>query len=48
MYISKKNREIIKNKFGGKCAYTGTELKEDWQVDHIKPRIRFEIGRYPY
>lgn len=27
MYISKKNREIIKQKFGGKCAYTGTELK---------------------
>lgn len=40
MYISKKNREIIKHKFGGKCAYTGTELKDDWQVDHVKPLIR--------
>ena len=40
MYISKKDREIIKNKFGGKCAYTGTELKEDWQVDHVKPVVR--------
>ncbi|HEY5392145.1 MAG TPA: hypothetical protein VIJ57_08535 [Hanamia sp.] len=40
MYISKKDREIIKNKFGGKCAYTGTELQNDWQVDHIKPVIR--------
>ena len=37
MYISKKDREIIKKKFGGKCAYTGTELKDDWQVDHVKP-----------
>lgn len=37
MYISKKNRELIKNKFGGKCAYTGTELMPDWQIDHIKP-----------
>lgn len=40
MYISKKNREIIKQKFGGKCAYTGTELKDDWQVDHVKPLVR--------
>ena len=40
MYISKKEREIIKNKFGGKCAYTGTELKDDWQVDHVEPVIR--------
>jgi len=40
MYISKKNREIIKQKFGGKCAYSGTELKDDWQVDHVKPIIR--------
>lgn len=40
MYISKKDREIIKNKFGGKCAYSGTELEDDWQVDHIKPIVR--------
>jgi 5-methylcytosine-specific restriction endonuclease McrA len=40
MYISKKNREIVKNKFGGKCAYTGTELMPDWQVDHVKPILR--------
>jgi len=40
MYISKKDREIIKQKFGGKCAYTGTDLKEDWQVDHVEPLIR--------
>jgi len=37
MYISKKNREIVKNMFNGKCAYTGTDLLADWQVDHIKP-----------
>jgi 5-methylcytosine-specific restriction endonuclease McrA len=40
MYISKKDREIIKMKFGGKCAYSGTELEHDWQVDHIKPIVR--------
>jgi len=40
MYISKKNREIIKQKFGGKCAYTGTDLLPDWQVDHVSPVMR--------
>ena len=37
MYISKTDREFIKNKFGGLCAYSGTELSEDWQVDHVEP-----------
>lgn len=40
MYISKKDRELIKNKFQGKCAYSGTELRDDWQVDHVKPIVR--------
>ena len=40
MYISKKDREIVKQKFDGKCAYTGTELKDDWRVDHVRPIIR--------
>lgn len=39
-YISKKDREIIKQKFNGLCAYSGTELEDDWQVDHVKPLIR--------
>jgi len=37
MYISKKNREIIKQKFCCRCAYSGTILEDDWQVEHIKP-----------
>jgi len=40
MYISKKDREIIRLKFGGKCAYSGTKLEPDWQVDHVEPLIR--------
>ena len=36
MYISKKDREIIRQKFNGKCAYTGTKLLPDWEVDHVK------------
>lgn len=47
MYISKKVREIVKNRYGGKCAYTGTELKDDWQVDHIIPVIRDHFGGKP-
>ena len=48
MYISKRYREIVKNKFGGKCAYTGTELLPDWQIDHLKPVIGYQIGSYHY
>jgi 5-methylcytosine-specific restriction endonuclease McrA len=40
MYISKKDREIIRNKFNGKCAYSGTDLEPDWQVDHVVPVVR--------
>ena len=40
MYISKKDRELIRNKFGGRCAYSGTELDDDWQVDHVVPIMR--------
>ena len=40
MYVSKKDREVIRQKFGGKCAYTGTELLDDWQIDHIEPVVR--------
>jgi hypothetical protein len=36
MHISKKNRELIKKMFDGKCAYTGTELQLDWQIDHVE------------
>lgn len=32
------NREAVKNKFNGLCAYTGKPLGEDWQVDHAIPK----------
>ncbi len=35
--MKKSLRLIVYNKFDGKCGYTGTPLKDDWQVDHIKP-----------
>ena len=37
MKLSKNKREILKMKFGGKCAYCGHELVSRWQADHIEP-----------
>jgi len=34
---SKKDREIIFNKYNGKCAYCGCELQKGWHVDEILP-----------
>ncbi len=49
MSLSKKQRESVKDKFGGLCAYSGTLLEDDWQADHIEPIIRCQftgkIGR---
>ena len=43
MYISKKNREIIFNKYNGRCAYCGDPiLLKDMQVDHIISRRNFK------
>lgn len=33
--MKKKTRHEVYNKFNGKCAYTGKELGDDWQVDHV-------------
>ena len=38
--ISKQEREDIKPKYGGKCAFSGTDLESDWQVDHVKQVVR--------
>lgn len=40
MRITKEQRSSVKDKYEGKCAYTGTELLDDWQVDHIEPLRR--------
>ena len=31
-------KSIIKDKFGGKCAYTGKDLGDDWQIDHVESK----------
>lgn len=30
-------RDVIYNKFNGLCAYSGTPLELDWQIEHILP-----------
>ena len=34
---TKKEREQIQKKYGGKCAYCGCELEKGWHVDEIMP-----------
>ena len=38
--MNKKDRELIFNKYGGKCAYCGCNLQKGWHIDHIEPIVR--------
>ena len=38
-------REKVYQKFGGKCAYSGTQLESDWQIDHMESK---KINSYLY
>lgn len=38
--MNKKDREVVFNKFGGRCAYCGCKLAKGWHVDELKPVIR--------
>ena len=35
--LTKAEREAVRAKYGGRCAYCGCELPERWHVDHFKP-----------
>ncbi len=35
--MNKTEREIVFNKYGGKCAYCGEPLQKGWHVDEIEP-----------
>lgn len=37
MRLTKKQREELKQKYGGRCAYCGCELPKRWHADHIEP-----------
>jgi len=40
MKLTKVQREQVRNKFGGKCAYCGNPLPDRWHADHFEPVIR--------
>jgi len=35
--LTKKQRAVLREKFGGRCAYCGDLLTDRWHADHIKP-----------
>ena len=35
MKLNKKQREELKQKYGGNCAYCGCELLDKWHADHF-------------
>lgn len=35
--MKKSDRELVFNKYGGRCAYCGCELQKGWHVDEIEP-----------
>ena len=40
MKLTKAQREQLKNKFGGHCAYCGDQLGDKWHADHLAPIYR--------
>lgn len=38
--MKKTERQIIFDKYGGKCAYCGDPLVKGWHKDHIEPLVR--------
>lgn len=48
MRLSKAQREMVRLKFGGLCAYCGHPLPDRWHADHLEPVVRelsFKDGR---
>lgn len=43
MKLTKAQREQLKNKFGGHCAYCGCDLGDKWHADHIEPVDRVMV-----
>ena len=37
MRLTKKQREDLFNKYGGRCAYCGEPLADRWHADHVEP-----------
>lgn len=45
MKLSKAEREQVRQKFGGRCAYCGCDLPDRWHADHVEP-VKRGCGSY--
>lgn len=44
--MTKKIRQSVFEKYNGLCAYTGKQLGDDWQVDHVESKaVIGHLGR---
>lgn len=41
-------KERVRLKFNGLCAYSGTPLEDDWEMDHMEPVIRHLVTGKPW
>lgn len=52
MALTKNQRAVLREKYGGKCAYCGCDLPARWHADHIEAVIRkckaVKTGRNTY
>src|SRR5690606_21079030 len=46
--MTRAQRDQIKAKYHGRCAYCGTTLPDRWQVDHVIPRWHVDQYRERY
>ena len=44
--LSRAEREVVRLKFGGRCAYCGRDLPERWHADHIDPVVRYPASGF--
>lgn len=47
--MNKSARAVLRNMFGGRCAYCGIVLSDNWHADHVEPVCRdgnFVDGRW--
>lgn len=51
MKLNKQQREQLKQKYGGRCAYCSDLLPDRWHADHIEPikrTAKFDKDKYMF
>jgi hypothetical protein len=46
--MTKETRKRIFNKYGGRCAYCGCVLGDNWHIDHVEPLQRGKGDKYKH